>query len=230
MEKHTVSKLIGSPPGYVGYEEGGYLTEKVRRKPYSVVLFDEIEKAHPDVFNILLQILEDGRLTDSQGRTVDFKNTVIIMTSNVGARLITDKQNNSLGFSTEEEKEKSFEKIKDDVMGELKKMFRPEFLNRVDDIIVFNKLTPEDIEKIAFNMLDNLKNRLAGLDIDISFTENAVKEIAKQGYDEDYGARPLRRAIRSKIEDVLSEEILEGKISKDKAITCDYKDNSFTFL
>ena len=230
MEKHTVSKLIGSPPGYVGYEEGGYLTEKVRRKPYSVVLFDEIEKAHPDVFNILLQILEDGRLTDSQGRTVDFKNTVIIMTSNVGARLITDKQNNSLGFSTEEEKEKSFEKIKDDVMGELKKMFRPEFLNRVDDIIVFNKLTPEDIEKIAFNMLDNLKNRLAGLDIDISFTENAVKEIAKQGYDEDYGARPLRRAIRSKIEDVLSEEILEGKISKDKAITCDYKDNSFTFI
>ena len=230
MEKHTVSKLIGSPPGYVGYEEGGYLTEKVRRKPYSVVLFDEIEKAHPDVFNILLQILEDGRLTDSQGRTVDFKNTVIIMTSNVGARLITDKQNNSLGFSTEEEKEKSFEKIKDDVMGELKKMFRPEFLNRVDDIIVFNKLTQEDIEKIAYNMLENLKKRLAGLDIEISFTENAVKEIAKQGYDEDYGARPLRRAIRSKIEDVLSEEILEGKISKDKAITCDYKDNSFTFL
>ncbi|MGN1131698.1 MAG: ATP-dependent Clp protease ATP-binding subunit [Ruminococcus sp.] len=229
MEKHTVSKLIGSPPGYVGYEEGGYLTDKVRRKPYSVVLFDEIEKAHPDVFNILLQILEDGRLTDSQGRTVDFKNTVIIMTSNVGARLITDKQNNSLGFSTEEEKEKSFEKIKDDVMGELKKMFRPEFLNRVDDIIVFNKLTPEDIEKIAYNMLENLKERLAGLDIEISFTENAVKEIAKQGYDEDYGARPLRRAIRSKIEDVLSEEILEGKISKDKAITCDYKDNSFTF-
>ena len=230
MEKHTVSKLIGSPPGYVGYEEGGYLTDKVRRKPYSVVLFDEIEKAHPDVFNILLQILEDGRLTDSQGRTVDFKNTVIIMTSNVGARLITDKQNNSLGFSTEEEKEKSFEKIKDDVMGELKRMFRPEFLNRVDDIIVFNKLTQEDIEKIAYNMLENLRNRLLGLDIEISFTDEAVKAIAKEGYDEDYGARPLRRAIRSKIEDVLSEEILEGKISKDKAITCDYKDNSFTFL
>ena len=230
MEKHTVSKLIGSPPGYVGYEEGGYLTDKVRRKPYSVVLFDEIEKAHPDVFNILLQILEDGRLTDSQGRTVDFKNTVIIMTSNVGARLITDKQNNSLGFSTEEEKEKSFEKIKDDVMGELKKMFRPEFLNRVDDIIVFNKLTQADIEKIAYNMLENLRNRLLGLDIKISFTDEAVKAIAKEGYDEDYGARPLRRAIRSKIEDVLSEEILEGKISKDKAITCDYKDNSFTFL
>ncbi|MGN0462315.1 MAG: ATP-dependent Clp protease ATP-binding subunit, partial [Ruminococcus sp.] len=230
MEKHTVSKLIGSPPGYVGYEEGGYLTDKVRRKPYSVVLFDEIEKAHPDVFNILLQILEDGRLTDSQGRTVDFKNTVIIMTSNVGARLITDKQNNSLGFYTEEEKEKSFEKIKDDVIGELKKMFRPEFLNRVDDIIVFNKLTQEDIEKIAYNMLENLRNRLLGLDIEISFTDEAVKAIAKEGYDEDYGARPLRRAIRSKIEDVLSEEILEGKISKDKAITCDYKDNSFTFL
>ena len=177
-----------------------------------------------------MQILEDGRLTDSQGRTVDFKNTVIIMTSNVGARLITDKQNNSLGFSTEEEKEESFEKIKDDVMGELKKMFRPEFLNRVDDIIVFNKLTQEDIEKIAYNMLENLRNRLLGLDIEISFTDEAVKAIAKEGYDEDYGARPLRRAIRSKIEDVLSEEILEGKISKDKAITCDYKDNSFTFL
>ncbi len=229
MEKHTVSKLIGSPPGYVGYEEGGYLTEKVRRKPYSVVLFDEIEKAHPDVFNILLQILEDGRLTDSQGRTVDFKNTVIIMTSNVGARLITNHQGNSLGFANENNKESDFEQIKEKVMGELKNMFRPEFLNRVDDIIVFTKLSEKDIESIARKMLDNLKNRLKSIDIEISFTDEAVKEIAKQGYDEDYGARPLRRAIRSKIEDVLSEKILEGKVDKQKAITCDYKDNSFVF-
>ena len=228
MEKHTVSKLIGSPPGYVGYEEGGYLTEKVRRKPYSVVLFDEIEKAHPDVFNILLQILEDGRLTDSQGRTVDFKNTVIIMTSNVGARLITENTGSSLGFADEKPKD-SFEDIKEKVMGELKNMFRPEFLNRIDDIIVFSKLTQKDIETIAVNMLENLKKRLADMGMTVTFTDEAVKEIAKQGYDENYGARPLRRAIRSKIEDALSEQILEGKINKEKPVTCDYKENSFVF-
>ncbi|MEE3440103.1 ATP-dependent Clp protease ATP-binding subunit, partial [Ruminococcus sp.] len=229
MEKHTVSKLIGSPPGYVGYDEGGYLTDKVRRKPYSVILFDEIEKAHPDVFNILLQILEDGRLTDSQGRTVDFKNTVIIMTSNVGARIITDHQNSSLGFSSEKEKENSFEEIKTKVVDELKSMFRPEFLNRVDDIIVFNKLNEKDIEQIAGKMLDTLKKRLHGLGVDITFTDTAVKEIAKEGYDPDYGARPLRRAITTKIEDALSEQMLEGKVSKDNKITCDFKDNAFTF-
>ena len=229
MEKHTVSKLIGSPPGYVGYDEGGYLTDKVRRKPYSVILFDEIEKAHPDVFNILLQILEDGRLTDSQGRTVDFKNTVIIMTSNVGARIITDHQNSSLGFSSEKEKENSFEEVKTKVIDELKSMFRPEFLNRVDDIIVFNKLNQKDIEQIAGKMLDTLKKRLNGLGVDITFTDTAVKEIAKEGYDPDYGARPLRRAITTKIEDALSEQMLEGKVSKDNKITCDFKDNAFTF-
>ena len=229
MEKHTVSKLIGSPPGYVGYDEGGYLTDKVRRKPYSVILFDEIEKAHPDVFNILLQILEDGRLTDSQGRTVDFKNTVIIMTSNVGARIITDHQNSSLGFSSEKEKENSFEEVKSKVIDELKSMFRPEFLNRVDDIIVFNKLNQKDIEQIAGKMLDTLKKRLRGLGVDITFTDTAVKEIAKEGYDPDYGARPLRRAITTKIEDALSEQMLEGKVSKDNKITCDFKDNAFTF-
>ena len=229
MEKHTVSKLIGSPPGYVGYDEGGYLTDKVRRKPYSVILFDEIEKAHPDVFNILLQILEDGRLTDSQGRTVDFKNTVIIMTSNVGARIITDHQNSSLGFSSEKEKENSFEEVKSKVIDELKSMFRPEFLNRVDDIIVFNKLNQKDIEQIAGKMLDTLKKRLHGLGVDITFTDTAVKEIAKEGYDPDYGARPLRRAITTKIEDALSEQMLEGKVSKDNKITCDFKDNTFTF-
>lgn len=229
MEKHTVSKLIGSPPGYVGYDEGGYLTDKIRRKPYSVVLFDEIEKAHPDVFNILLQILEDGRLTDSQGRTVDFKNTIIIMTSNVGARLITDEQNKTLGFSSQEDKEKSFETVKEKVLKELKDMFRPEFLNRVDDIIVFNKLNEDDIERIAEKMLNSLKDRLKNLDIDITFTSTAVKEIAKQGYDPTYGARPLRRAITSKIEDVLSEKILDGEVEKGKAVVCDYKDEKFVF-
>jgi len=203
MEKHTVSRLVGSPPGYVGYDEGGQLTEKVRRKPYSVVLFDEIEKAHPDVFNILLQILEDGRLTDSQGRTVDFKNTVIIMTSNVGARLITDQQN-GLGFAfdnPENKKEKTNEEIREAVIGELKKLFRPEFLNRVDDIIVFNKLTQEEIKEIAGKLLENLKARLKAVDIDAEFTDQAVTEISNEGYDDTYGARPLRRAITSKIED-----------------------------
>ena len=228
MEKHTVSKLIGSPPGYVGYEEGGYLTDKVRRKPYSVVLFDEIEKAHPDVFNILLQILEDGRLTDSQGRTVDFKNTIIIMTSNVGARLITGKNESSLGFAGNKSKN-DFEEVKEKVMAELKNMFRPEFLNRVDDIIVFNKLTQQDIEEIAVKMLDNLSERLSAIGVEVSFTKNAITEIAKQGFDENYGARPLRRAIRSKIEDALSEKILENSVDKNKTLTCDFKDNEFTF-
>ena len=226
MEKHTVSKLIGSPPGYVGFDEGSHFTEQVRRKPYSVILFDEIEKAHPDVFNALLQILDDGRLTDSQGRTVDFKNTVIIMTSNVGARMITEKQA-SLGFS--EDKEKETENIKEIVMGELKNTFRPEFLNRIDDIIVFNKLTQEEIKEIASKMLDNLKERLKALEIDVDFTDEAITEIANAGYDESYGARPLRRAITSKIEDELSERILDGTVSKDKKITCDFKDGKFTF-
>ncbi len=227
MEKHTVSKLVGSPPGYVGYDEGGQLTEQVRRKPYSVVLFDEIEKAHPDVFNMLLQILEDGRLTDSQGRHVDFKNTIIIMTSNVGARLITEKQKN-LGFKNGES-ESNAEKLRETVIGELKNTFRPEFLNRVDDIIVFNKLTGEDIEKIAKRMLSNLAKRLKDLEINIDFTDNCVKAIAKEGFDDVYGARPLRRAIQTKIEDKLSEYMLEKKIPSDRNITCDFKDNKFVF-
>ncbi len=226
MEKHTVSKLIGSPPGYVGFDEGSHFTEQVRRKPYSVILFDEIEKAHPDVFNALLQILDDGRLTDSQGRTVDFKNTVIIMTSNVGARLITDKQA-SLGFT--ENKEAENDNIKDIVMGELKNTFRPEFLNRIDDIIVFNKLTQDEIKEIAAKMLENLKERLKALEIEVEFTDEAVAEIANAGYDENYGARPLRRAITSKIEDELSERILDGSVSKDKKVTCDFKDGKFVF-
>lgn len=230
MEKHTVSKLIGSPPGYVGFEEGGQLTEKVRRKPYSVVLFDEIEKAHPDVFNMLLQILEDGRLTDSQGRTVDFKNTVIIMTSNVGARLITEKQS-SLGFNSENENAEESEKkdIKELVTGELRKVFRPEFLNRVDDIIVFNKLNKDEIKQIAVKMLKTLENRLDKMNIKISFTDNAISEIADKGFDENYGARPLRRAIQNEIEDPLSEQMLEGKVKDGAVVTCDFSDGQFTF-
>lgn len=230
MEKHTVSKLIGSPPGYVGFEEGGQLTEKVRRKPYSVVLFDEIEKAYPDVFNMLLQILEDGRLTDSQGRTVDFKNTIIIMTSNVGARLITEKQS-SLGFNSENENAEEGEKkdIKELVTGELRKVFRPEFLNRVDDIIVFNKLNKDEIKQIAVKMLKTLENRLDKMNIKISFTDNAVSEIANKGFDENYGARPLRRAIQNEIEDPLSEQMLEGKVKDGAVVTCDFSDGQFTF-
>ena len=230
MEKHTVSKLIGSPPGYVGFEEGGQLTEKVRRKPYSVVLFDEIEKAHPDVFNMLLQILEDGRLTDSQGRTVDFKNTIIIMTSNVGARLITEKQS-SLGFNSENENAEESEQkdIKELVTGELRKVFRPEFLNRVDDIIVFNKLNKDEIKQIAVKMLKTLENRLDKMNIKISFTDNAISEIADKGFDENYGARPLRRAIQNEIEDPLSEQMLEGKVKDGAVVTCDFADGQFTF-
>jgi ATP-dependent Clp protease ATP-binding subunit ClpC len=227
METYTVSKLIGSPPGYVGFEEGGQLTEKVRRKPYSVVLFDEIEKAHPDIFNALLQILEDGNLTDSQGRKVSFKNTIIIMTSNVGARLITEKQ--KLGF-VEDGQEQDRSRLKEVVLAELKRTFRPEFLNRVDDTIVFHKLSEENVEKIAKHMLEDLKLRVKNLDIDINFTDEAVKEIAKEGFDPLYGARPLRRAIGTKIEDKLSEQILEKKFSKNEKILCDVKDGEFIFI
>ncbi len=225
MEKHTVSRLVGSPPGYVGYDEGGQLTEKVRRKPYSVVLFDEIEKAHPDVFNMLLQILEDGRLTDSQGRTVDFKNTVIIMTSNIGARLIVEKQK-TLGFTTDNSEN---ENIKSLVINELKKVFRPEFLNRVDDTIVFTKLKKDEIREIAKLMLKNLSNRLSTMGIELTFTDSAVDKIADEGFDDTYGARPLRRAIVTNIEDKLSEKLLDESIGENAKIVCDYKDGEFTF-
>ena len=214
MEPHSVAKLIGSPPGYVGYDEGGQLTEKIRRKPYSVILFDEIEKAHPDVMNMLLQILDDGRLTDATGRTVNFKNTVIIMTSNVGARMITDK--NVLGFSqatnSKEGQEKEYETIKKDVMAELKKQFRPEFINRIDDIIVFHKLTDEDISQIIDIMLKQVKKRLQEQEYDVEI-DNSVKElVAKKGIDTNYGARPLKRAIQGIVEDKIAEAILDGKI------------------
>lgn len=227
MEKHTVSRLVGSPPGYVGYDEGGQLTEKIRRKPYSVVLFDEIEKAHPDVFNILLQILEDGILTDSQGRKVDFKNTIIIMTSNVGARAITEK--NNLGFGDNSGKAKNDEDIKADVMAELKRLFRPEFLNRVDDIIVFHKLTQEDIKNISRRMLKTLSTRVKSMEMNIEFDDSAVEQISSEGYDPVYGARPLRRAIQNKIEDPLSEHMLDGKFKAGDNIICKFEDNKFTF-
>ena len=229
MEKHTVSRLVGSPPGYVGFDEGGQLTEAVRRKPYSVVLFDEIEKAHPDVFNILLQILEDGRVTDSQGKTVDFKNTVIIMTSNVGARLITEKQK-SLGFSEKANSENAdFEKTKELVMAELKNLFKPEFLNRVDDIIVFHKLTKEDTSQIAGKMLDTLRKKLCDMEIGMEFTPEAVAAVAEQGYDPLYGARPLRRVIQNQIEDAVSERMLEGVIAANKGYRCTYDEGKFVF-
>jgi len=228
MEKHTVSRLVGSPPGYVGYEEGGQLTEKVRRKPYSVVLFDEIEKAHPDVFNILLQILEDGILTDAQGRRVDFRNTIIIMTSNVGARMITERK--KLGFSTTEDKaQEDYETIKSNVMSELKRVFRPEFLNRIDEIIVFHQLQEEDIKKIARLMLNRLEERLKANDITVEFTDAAVAILAKEGFDTIYGARPLRRAIQSKVEDLLAEEMLEQKIKPGDSIVIDGQDGKIVW-
>ncbi len=229
MEKHTVSRLVGSPPGYVGYDEGGQLTERVRRKPYSVVLFDEIEKAHPDVFNMLLQILDDGILTDSQGRKVDFKNCIIIMTSNIGAKQIAGSGASSLGFGSEKGGSMSDERIKEAVMGELKNAFRPEFLNRVDDIIVFRKLQKEDIEQIAKRMLDSLAKRVASMQITISFDDAAVSNIADAGFDPVYGARPLRRAIQSKIEDKLSEEILEGRINPGDTCVCKADGKEFLF-
>ena len=225
MEKHTVSRLVGSPPGYVGFEEGGQLTEKVRRNPYSVVLFDEIEKAHPDVFNMLLQILEDGILTDSQGRRVDFKNTVIIMTSNVGARQITDKKV-SFGFT---ENDDSNRDVKQLVLSELKSTFRPEFLNRVDDIIVFNKLTKDEIEQIADKMLENLKQRVEAIGIKLEFDNTVKSVLAEVGFDAVYGARPLRREIQNKIEDMFSEKILAGDFAAGDSVLCTTQNGEFTF-
>lgn len=220
MEPHSVSKLIGAPPGYVGFDEGGQLTEQVRRKPYSIILFDEIEKAHPDVFNVLLQILDDGRLTDSNGRTVNFKNTVIIMTSNAGARNIVEKH--SIGFVSKEDREKDYENTKTQVMDELKRIFRPEFLNRLDDIIVFKKLSVESIEKITSIMLDEFVSRAKSRNITVTVTKNVLKYISKVGFDETYGARPLKRAIQSHIEDKFAEEILDGNISDGDSVIVDY--------
>ena len=231
MEKHSVSKFIGSPPGYVGFDEGGQLTEKIRKHPYSVILFDEIEKAHPDVFNILLQVLEDGILTDAQGRRVDFRNTVIIMTSNLGAKEILNT-GSKLGFASDgddkkDDAAKEKEVIRNKVMEELKRAFKPEFLNRIDDIIVFDRLSEENIKEIASLMLGELAKRLAANDIEADFSDNAVAEIAKEGYDPVYGARPLRRAIQTKIEDMLSEKIIDGEIKPKDKVEVDFADGSF---
>ena len=235
MEPHSVAKLIGAPPGYVGFDDGGQLTEKIRRKPYSVILFDEIEKAHPDVMNMLLQILEDGRLTDSQGRTVNFKNTVIIMTSNLGARLITDKKH--LGFSSngldenkdkdnsdEKTMQKEYEETKKEVMAELKKELRPEFINRIDEIIVFHKLGDTEIEKIIDIMLKEVENRLKEQKYDVEFGPEVKKLIAEKGIDKNFGARPLRRTIQNLVEDSMAEEILDGKLDKGKLTKFTVKD------
>ncbi|WP_078543173.1 ATP-dependent protease ATP-binding subunit ClpC [Litchfieldia alkalitelluris] len=224
MEKHSTSRLVGSPPGYVGYDEGGQLTEKVRRKPYSVVLLDEIEKAHPDVFNILLQVLEDGRLTDSKGRTVDFRNTILIMTSNVGASTL--KRNKYVGFNVQDEGQ-NYKDMKGKVMEELKKAFRPEFLNRIDEIIVFHSLEKKHLREIVVLMSEQLTKRLKEQELDLEITEAAIEKIAEEGYDPEYGARPLRRAIQKQIEDRLSEELLKGTIEKGKQIVMDIEDGEF---
>ncbi len=222
MEKHSTSRLVGSPPGYVGYEEGGQLTEKVRRKPYSVVLLDEIEKAHPDVFNILLQVLEDGRLTDSKGRTVDFRNTILIMTSNVGASAL--QRNKYVGFNIQDEGT-DYKDMKGKVMEELKKAFRPEFLNRIDEMIVFHSLEKKHLKEIVLLLADQLVKRLAEQEIYIELTDAAIDKVAKEGYDPEYGARPLKRAIQKHIEDYLSEELLKGNIVKGQKIVIDVADN-----
>jgi len=226
-----VSRLVGSPPGYVGYEEGGQLTERVRRKPFSVVLFDEVEKAHPDVFNTLLQILEDGRLTDSQGRVVDFKNTILIMTSNLGTRDIAKGFN--LGFSRGGDKTIDYERMKTKVMEELKQHFRPEFLNRIDDVIVFHQLTEADIIQIVDLMLNRVDGQLKNKDMGLELTPAGKKLLAKKGYDPVMGARPLRRTIQREIEDVLSEKILFGELRPGQIVVCDAEgegeQEAFTF-
>ena len=226
MESHSTSKMIGSPPGYVGFDEGGGLTEKIRRKPYSVILFDEIEKAHPDVLNMLLQILDDGRLTDSHGRTVNFKNCVIIMTSNIGARLITDKK--TLGFSSGKDNnqtQKEYENTKKEVMAELKKGFRPEFINRIDEIIVFHKLTEDELSQIVDIMFKQIKNRISERNIKLEIDSKAKELIIRKGTDTNYGARPLRRAIQNMIEDKLAEEILDGNLKSGDTAKITAKDD-----
>ena len=228
MEKHTVSKMIGSPPGYVGFDDGGQLTEKVRRKPYSVILFDEIEKAHPDVFNIMLQILDDGRLTDAKGRTVDFKNTVIIMTSNIGAKTITDSK--KLGFTPAEDNfDRNQETIRENVMDELKRSFRPEFLNRIDDIIVFKQLDREDIKKIASRLCDSVVKSLKELGITLSVEDSAIDVLVEKGFDVTYGARPLKRAIQSLIEDKMAEKMLEKTFSEGDEVVARGEDGKIVF-
>lgn len=229
MEKHSVSKLIGSPPGYVGYDEGGQLSEKVRRNPYSVILFDEIEKAHPDVFNILLQVLDDGHITDAHGRKVDFKQTIIIMTSNAGTQAIVEPK--QLGFISQKDEKKDYEKMKSGVMEEVRRLFKPEFLNRIDEIMVFHTLNKEEIRKIVLLLLKSLEKRCEEqMDIHLNVTNSAVDYIAEAGFDAKYGARPLRRAIQSKIEDRLANELLEGKIKRGDIVQVQYRNKEIRFI
>jgi len=227
MEKFAVSRLVGSPPGYVGYEEGGQLTEQVRNHPYSVILFDEIEKAHPDIFNLLLQILDDGRLTDGQGRTVDFKNTIIIMTSNVGVSSLNEKQ--SIGFETGNVEEKNAERTREIIEREVKNAFAPEFLNRLDEVIMFNPLSEKNIEEITKLMLEKTRERLNNIDIDITYDADVVKLLAKEGFNEEYGARPLERHITKMIDDRLAEDILDNKLNRDAIIHLSVKDDELKF-
>jgi ATP-dependent Clp protease ATP-binding subunit ClpC len=222
MEKHSVSRLVGSPPGYIGYDEGGQLTEAVRRKPYSVLLLDEIEKAHPDVFNILLQILEDGRLTDAQGRKVDFRNTIVIMTSNIGAAAIS--KNQTLGFSIGDESGLSYEDMKERVMGELKKIFRPELLNRIDEVIVFHKLAKEEIIQIVDLLMKRVREQMSVHEVAIELTESAKELLVEKGYDPAMGARPLRRAIQRHIEDPLADFVLMSELEPGSTILVDRKE------
>ena len=227
MEKHSVSKLIGAPPGYIGYDDnnGGKLTEKVRRKPYSVVLFDEVEKAHPDVFNILLQILDDGRLTDSKGRVINFKNTIIIMTSNVGAGQI--KKMSNFGFASPDSD--GYDNMKDNINEALREQFKPEFLNRLDDIIIFRKLTKEEAGQICKKIIEELTVRLRDRNVSLVVTESALSKLVEEGYNDMYGARPLKRTIQRRIEDRLSDEILAGKVLSGETVTVDVKDGDLTF-
>jgi len=231
QERHTVSRLYGAPPGYVGYEEGGQLTEAVRRRPYRVILLDEIEKAHPDVFSTLLQILDDGRLTDGHGRTVDFKNSVVIMTSNVGAQLI--KRQMTVGFAAQKDEAKTqkqaYESMKEKVLGEMKKTFRPEFINRIDDIIVFHELTEEQLRNIVDLVVKDLQKRLAERKLGVELTEKAKAWLAKEGYDPIYGARPLRRAIERYVENLLSTKLLRGEYREGDTIIVDLGDEGLTF-
>jgi ATP-dependent Clp protease ATP-binding subunit ClpC len=230
MERFAVSRLLGAPPGYVGYEEGGQLTEAVRRRPYSVVLLDEIEKAHPEVFNILLQMMEDGRLTDSQGRVIDFKNTVIIMTSNVGAQNIN--QERSIGYKRDlpkAESERAYESMRNRVMDELKRTFRPEFLNRVDDVIVFHSLTQEEIRQIVDLLLRAVNKQLVPQGMKLEVTDKVRDLVAREGWDQAYGARPLKRAVQRLIEDALSEEVLLGRFSEGDTILADVEDDKIVF-
>lgn len=229
MEKHAVSKIIGSPPGYVGYDEGGQLTEKVRRQPYSVILLDELEKAHPDVFNILLQLLDDGRLTDAHGRVTSFKNAIIIGTSNIGTQFITEGKTKGIGFATLDDPDRDYNQIRSLVLNEVQKLFKPEFINRLDDLIVFHKLEPEHVRAIADLMLNNLNKRLQENEMSVEVTEAVKKQLAREGFSDTYGARPLRRLIEDKIENAISMKIINGELKQGHAILVDYVDDEFVF-